>query len=41
VYQREIADELGLERLRGGLRALYPEPGGHPAGSTTGLPSGA
>ncbi len=39
VYQREIADELGLERLRGGLRALYPEPGGHPAGSTTGLPS--
>lgn len=41
VFQRDIADELGLERLRGGLRALYPEPGGHPAGSTTGLPSGA
>lgn len=25
VFQREAAEELGLERLRAGLRALYPE----------------
>ncbi len=41
VFQREIADEVGLERLRVALRALYPEPGVHPAGSTASLPSAA
>jgi len=41
VFQREVADEVGLERLRTSLRALYPEPGHHPAGSTASLPSAA
>jgi hypothetical protein len=27
VFQREPAEELGLERLRSALRALWPEPG--------------
>jgi hypothetical protein len=27
VFQREPAEDLGLERLRNALRALWPEPG--------------
>ena len=27
LFQRDAAEELGFERLRGALKALYPEPG--------------
>lgn len=34
LFQREAAEELGFERLRGALRALFPEPGSAPVGAT-------
>jgi hypothetical protein len=34
VFQREAAEEVGLERLRQALRALWPEPG--PAAASSG-----
>ena len=34
LFQRDAAEELGLERLRGALRALFPEPGSAPVGAT-------
>lgn len=33
VFQREAAEELGLERLRNALRTLWPEPGPQTASS--------
>lgn len=34
LFQRDAAEELGFERLRGALRALFPEPGSAPVGAT-------
>ncbi len=34
LFQREAAEELGFERLRVALRALFPEPGSAPVGAT-------
>lgn len=32
LFQRDAAEELGFERLRGALKVLYPEPGSAPVG---------
>ena len=34
LFQRDAAEELGFERLKGAMRALYPEPGSAPVGAT-------
>ena len=34
LFQREAAEEFGFERLKGAVRALYPEPGSAPVGAT-------
>ena len=38
IFQRENAEELGMERLRAGLKALFPEPGAAPSTPPMAMP---